>query len=98
MLTIRRYDIAKPKGDELAADHLMPAGAELLSVAYMADRGRLVVYARIDDDRPLVIRRLGYYSNEWALPPNIGRFVGTASTGETVLHLFDEGERSLRRD
>lgn len=75
-----------------AVNHL-PQGAKILSAQVQNDQ--ICIWALVDPDRPLVMRKLKIFGTGQPLPvhgPIEAVFVGTVQQGIYVWHIFDFGE------
>lgn len=84
MKTIFKYDISENTGV------LMPEGAQVLTV--QMQRTSACVWAVVDPNAPMVLRRFVLYGTGHPLPDEPGTYVGTfqVAGGSLVWHLFDE--------
>lgn len=69
----------------------MPQGAELLSVG-LDPQGRQCVWAKVDQQAPMVSRRIRIYGTGHECNMPTSKFIGTFVEGPFVWHVFDIGE------
>jgi hypothetical protein len=84
-----RYDVSEP--DLKPQDIKMERGAIIRHFGVNA-AGQLSIWAEIDTDQPLVVRRLYVVGTGWQLPMVSLGYLATAVVTPFVWHLFDGGE------
>ena len=75
----------------VAVDVRMPRFARPLHAGEQG--GNLCVWAMVDPTREAVTRRFRVCGTGNPCPDDASRYVGTATVGPFVWHVFDEGER-----
>jgi hypothetical protein len=83
--TIYKY-IINPNNEEI----LMPAGAEVLSVAFQRDD--FCLWAKVDPKAPACTRKFIAFGTGHLIPPALNnslKFIGTGFTGPYVFHAFE---------
>lgn len=85
MKTVHKYVL--PDGARVAIN--MPDGAEVLTARKQGDC--ICVWARVDPAAPAVRREFHLSTTGDTLPPDIGRYLGTAMFygGSFVVHVFE---------
>lgn len=70
----------------------MPKGAEILSV--QEQHGKTCIWAMVNPNAPLEIRKIVIYGTGHVLPNDPGQFIGTfqLQSGAYVFHMFEEGK------
>ena len=86
MQTIYKYEIGISGEQELK----MPDNAEIIKVARSGD-GRFYIWAFIDTDNLIVMRRLYVFGTGWPIPTeyDLGYYIDTFFDGPFVWHLFE---------
>lgn len=72
---------------------VMHKGAKILKLAHK--KTKPIIWAEVDDDKPLVKRLIRTYQTGQELPDEPGKYLGTVETLGYIWHCFDGGERPL---
>lgn len=87
-MKVYKYPLRFPAGVEFTLE--LPEGAELLTMFYQDRETDPVLYARVDETKPLTPRVFQLIGTGWDAPDQRGKYVGTyTSPAGFVWHLFE---------